>query len=89
VALNPGAPPLDLMAPIALDQRDLQPGPGSPRSAEPMTGRDPWPVVLLPGVVLPAQLAYGALLATLGHEVDARPKELETAFGLDQLAKTA
>jgi len=38
---------------------------------------DAWPVVLLPGGVLPAQLAYGALLAVLGDEVDARVKDLE------------
>jgi pimeloyl-ACP methyl ester carboxylesterase len=37
----------------------------------------PWQVVLLPGGVMPAGPAYGALLAELGHDVDARPKELE------------
>jgi pimeloyl-ACP methyl ester carboxylesterase len=37
----------------------------------------PWQVVLLPGGVMPAGPAYGALLAELGSEVDARPKELE------------
>lgn len=39
------------------------------------------PVVLLPGGVLPAQLAYGALLETLGNDVDARAKELEIYAG--------
>ena len=34
-------------------------------------------VVLLPGVVLPAQLAYGALLAVLGDNVHAVAKDLE------------
>src|SRR5438093_10556844 len=37
----------------------------------------PWQLVLLPGGVMPAGPAYGALLAELGHDVDARPKELE------------
>jgi pimeloyl-ACP methyl ester carboxylesterase len=37
----------------------------------------PWQGVLLPGGVMPAGPAYGALLAELGHDVDARPKELE------------
>jgi pimeloyl-ACP methyl ester carboxylesterase len=37
----------------------------------------PFRVVLLPGVVLPAELAYGALLDVLGAEVEALPKELE------------
>jgi pimeloyl-ACP methyl ester carboxylesterase len=41
----------------------------------------PWPAVLLPGGVLPAQLAYGSLLEILGDEVDARPKELEIYAG--------
>jgi len=36
-----------------------------------------WQVVLLPGGVLPAEPAYGALLAELRPDVDARPKELE------------
>ena len=40
-------------------------------------GERPWPVVLLPGGVMPAGPAYGALLAELGPDVDARPKELE------------
>jgi pimeloyl-ACP methyl ester carboxylesterase len=34
-------------------------------------------VLLLPGIVLPAELAYGALIAALGPEVDAVAKELE------------
>ncbi|HSK15852.1 MAG TPA: alpha/beta hydrolase [Gaiellaceae bacterium] len=33
--------------------------------------------ILLPGSVLPAGLAYGALVEALGDEADARPKELE------------
>ena len=37
----------------------------------------PWQVILLPGGVLPAGPAYGALLEELGSDVDARPKELE------------
>jgi pimeloyl-ACP methyl ester carboxylesterase len=48
-------------------------------------------VVLLPGAVLPAELAYAALLQTLGARVDALAKELEVYaedapphnFGLD------
>jgi len=40
-----------------------------------------WPVVLLPGGILPAQPAYGALLAELGDEVDARAKDLEMYAG--------
>lgn len=35
------------------------------------------PVILLPGIVLPAELAYGDLVAALGPEVEAVPKELE------------
>lgn len=34
-------------------------------------------VILLPGGVLPAELAYPALLAAAGDETDGRPKELE------------
>jgi pimeloyl-ACP methyl ester carboxylesterase len=34
-------------------------------------------VILLPGGVLPAELAYPALLAACGDDVDGRPKELE------------
>ena len=37
----------------------------------------PWQVILLPGGVMPAGPAYAPLLAELGREVDARPKELE------------
>jgi pimeloyl-ACP methyl ester carboxylesterase len=33
--------------------------------------------ILLPGIVLPAELAYGALVAALGPEVEAVPKDLE------------
>jgi pimeloyl-ACP methyl ester carboxylesterase len=35
------------------------------------------PVLLLPGIVLPAELAYGALRAALGPDVDAVAKDLE------------
>jgi pimeloyl-ACP methyl ester carboxylesterase len=45
-----------------------------------MTQR-PSPVILLPGAVLPATLAYAALLAELGADVDARAKELEMYAG--------
>jgi pimeloyl-ACP methyl ester carboxylesterase len=41
----------------------------------------PFRVVFLPGVVLPAELAYGALLETLGTEVDAVAKDLELYAG--------
>ena len=34
-------------------------------------------VMLLPGIVLPAELAYGALIAALGPDVDAVAKDLE------------
>ena len=34
-------------------------------------------VILLPGSVLPAELAYGGLLSALGSNVDALAKELE------------
>jgi pimeloyl-ACP methyl ester carboxylesterase len=37
----------------------------------------PFQVILLPGIVLPAGLAYGALLDVLGSEVEAVAKELE------------
>jgi pimeloyl-ACP methyl ester carboxylesterase len=44
-------------------------------------GTSPWlsasGVILLPGVVLPAEPAYGALIATLGPEVEAVAKDLE------------
>jgi pimeloyl-ACP methyl ester carboxylesterase len=43
--------------------------------------RPPWPVILLPGAVLPAGLAFSSLLAELGADVDARPKELEIYAG--------
>jgi pimeloyl-ACP methyl ester carboxylesterase len=35
------------------------------------------PAILLPGIVLPAELAYPALIEALGEGVDARAKELE------------
>jgi len=38
-------------------------------------------VILVPGAVLPAELAYGALLAALGDEVAAVAKELEVYAG--------
>jgi pimeloyl-ACP methyl ester carboxylesterase len=38
-------------------------------------------VILLPGAVLPADLAYGALLEALGDEVDAVAKDLEIYAG--------
>lgn len=37
----------------------------------------PWPILLLPGGIVPAGPAYAALLAELGSEVDARAKDLE------------
>ena len=48
-------------------------------------------VVLLPGIVLPAELAYGALLQVLGDRIDAVAKDLEVyaadlpppGYGLD------
>jgi len=46
-----------------------------------MTRDHPWPVILLPGGILPAQPAYQALLAELGDEVDARAKDLEMYSG--------
>ncbi len=42
-----------------------------------MTRGRPWPVILLPGGILPAGPAYQALLAELGDDVDARAKDLE------------
>ena len=45
-----------------------------------MAGRR-YDVLLLPGVVLPAELAYRALLATLGDDVHAVAKELELYAG--------
>ena len=38
-------------------------------------------VILLPGAVLPADLAYGALLEALGDEVEVVAKELEVYAG--------
>jgi pimeloyl-ACP methyl ester carboxylesterase len=38
-------------------------------------------VILLPGAVLPAELAYGALVETLGHDVEAAAKDLEVYAG--------
>lgn len=35
------------------------------------------PAILLPGIVLPAELAYGALIAALGPDVEAVAKDLE------------
>jgi pimeloyl-ACP methyl ester carboxylesterase len=37
----------------------------------------PWQVIFLPGGIMPAGPAYGALLAELGNDVDARAKDLE------------
>jgi pimeloyl-ACP methyl ester carboxylesterase len=37
----------------------------------------PFRVILLPGSVLPADLAYGSLIAALRSDADAMPKELE------------
>jgi pimeloyl-ACP methyl ester carboxylesterase len=36
-----------------------------------------FPVILLPGIVLPAEHAYGALIAALGPDVEAVEKDLE------------
>jgi pimeloyl-ACP methyl ester carboxylesterase len=36
-----------------------------------------FPVILLPGIVLPAEPAYGALIAALGSDVEAVAKDLE------------
>jgi len=41
----------------------------------------PFPVILLPGGVMPAGPAYGALLAELGPDVDAHAKDLEVHAG--------
>ena len=46
-----------------------------------MAHSHPWPVILLPGGILPAEPAYGALLAELGSEADARAKDLEMYAG--------
>ena len=40
-------------------------------------------VILLPGIVLPAELAYPALIEALGEDVEARAKELEV-YASDQ-----
>jgi pimeloyl-ACP methyl ester carboxylesterase len=44
-------------------------------------GTRPWmsafPVILLPGIVTPAELAYGALIAELGPDVETVAKDLE------------
>jgi pimeloyl-ACP methyl ester carboxylesterase len=42
----------------------------------------PWPVILLPGGILPARPAYEALLVELGDEVDAHAKDLEMYAGI-------
>jgi pimeloyl-ACP methyl ester carboxylesterase len=42
---------------------------------------DVHPVILLPGGVMPAGPAYAALIAALGADVDAHPKELELYAG--------
>jgi pimeloyl-ACP methyl ester carboxylesterase len=47
---------------------------GRPRT---LIGLTPSRVVLLPGSVLPAEPAYGALIAALGPDVDAVAKDLE------------
>ncbi|MGH2953987.1 MAG: alpha/beta fold hydrolase [Solirubrobacterales bacterium] len=39
------------------------------------------PAFLLPGGVMPAELAYGALVEALGERADARPKDLELYAG--------
>src|SRR5215204_480153 len=56
-----------------------------PRRVRRMIGRDlvdarPQ-VIMLPGAVLPADLAYGALLEALGDAVEAVAKELEIYAG--------
>lgn len=38
-------------------------------------------VILLPGAVLPAELAYGALIEALGHDFEAAAKDLEVYAG--------
>src|SRR5437870_1858902 len=45
------------------------------------SGMEPKRVILLPGSVLPAELAYGALIAALGPGVDAVAKDLELYQG--------
>jgi hypothetical protein len=44
--------------------------------------------ILLPGIVLPAQLAYPALLEALGEGIDARAKELEVYADFGPLGRT-
>ena len=44
-------------------------------------GERPWQVILLPGGVMPAEPAYGALLTELGSDVDSRAKDLEVYAG--------
>jgi pimeloyl-ACP methyl ester carboxylesterase len=46
-----------------------------------MARQHPWPIILLPGGILPAQPAYQGLLAELGDDVDARAKDLELYAG--------
>jgi pimeloyl-ACP methyl ester carboxylesterase len=46
-----------------------------------VVGEHRWPVVLLPGGILPAGPAYQALLAELGDDLDARAKDLEMYAG--------
>ena len=46
-----------------------------------MAPAHPWPVVLLPGLILPAEPAYEGLLAELGDDVEARAKDLEMYAG--------
>jgi pimeloyl-ACP methyl ester carboxylesterase len=41
------------------------------------TGASAFRVILLPGIVLPAELAYGALVAALGPGIEAVAKDLE------------
>jgi pimeloyl-ACP methyl ester carboxylesterase len=50
------------------------------RPPHPASGQR-WPVILLPGGILPAGPAYGALLAELGGDVDAHAKDLEVYAG--------
>lgn len=44
------------------------------------------PVIMLPGIVLPAALAYPPLIAALGDGVDSVPKELEVYAGAEPAA---
>ena len=46
-----------------------------------MTRERRWPVIFLPGGILPAQPAYQGLLAELGDDVVARAKDLEMYSG--------